>query len=508
MSRRAALAGLAAFAGAALLPSGVAAHAIGSVYTLPVPRFYYLVGAGLAVAASFVVAVLLVRPPSDRPHYPTAALPVALARIGAIVLQLLGLVWWLGTILIGYLVDPISPLPAVLLWIGIWVGLPLVAILLGNPWPSLSPFRTLYALLESGARLVGVNRLDLGLRYPPVLGRWPAVFLLVAGGFGELVLQDHTVPLMVANLMIGYTVITLLGMVLFGRVAWLRNVELFEVLLGWFGRIGPLGRRAVAPEVCDGCSEGCDPERCIDCQECAAAAESGERRLELRPWFTGLVEVRVADWSDAGFIILALATVTYDGLSETAFWARLTNPFFNALWDVLGPYPSVLIVQTAGLLAIWLFFMLAFSVALWATRALHDPGRRGSPFGQAAGIYASTLLPIAGGYFIAHYLTVVLQSAVWLPQLVADPLNDIAPTLDWLPASAIWYLSVGAIVLGHVVAVVLAHRLALRDARLRPIVAGLPLVALMVAYTILSLWIIAQPLTLEPGTVPAAFVAP
>ena len=35
--------------------------------------------------------------------------------------------------------------------------------------------------------------------------------------------------------------------------------------------------------------------------------------------------------------------------------------------------------------------------------------------------------------------------------------------------------------------------------------AGLPLVALMVGYTVLSLWIIAQPITLEPGTSPAAF---
>ena len=66
--------------------------------------------------------------------------------------------------------------------------------------------------------------------------------------------------------------------------------------------------------------------------------------------------------------------------------------------------------------------------------------------------------------------------------------------------------SVGAIVVGHVAAVVLAHRQALRDSATRPVLAGLPLVLLMIGYTVLSLWIIAQPITLEPRTTPTALV--
>jgi hypothetical protein len=55
-----------------------------------------------------------------------------------------------------------------------------------------------------------------------------------------------------------------------------------------------------------------------------------------------------------------------------------------------------------------------------------------------------------------------------------------------------------------VAAVVLAHRLALRDAPRNAVLAGLPLVALMIGYTMLSLWIIGQPIVLEPGTLPPA----
>jgi len=498
--------GLAIAAVLAAQPAPAVGHAIGQVFTLPVPLALYLAAAGAAVAASFVVAAVVVRPPGAAPQYGTVPLAPSVGAVVRSALQVIGLVAWLGTIVAGYLVDPASPLPAVLFWIGVWVGLPLVAILIGNPWPSLSPFRSLFALLEAGARWVGVDRLDAGLPFPVRLGRWPAVFLLFAAGWSELILPDHTTPLMVANLLIGYTLLTLLGMSLFGRVAWLRNAELFEVLLGWFGRIGPIGRRVVEPAACEGCSEGCDPARCIDCPECAIVAEAGEREPELRPWFVGLAEGGSATIADAAFIILALATVTYDGLSETAFWARLVSPVFSWLWETIGPSRSVLTYQTLGLLGVWLAFLAVFAIAVWITRRIHDPGTTPIHQGAAMGAYAVTLLPIAGGYLVAHYFTLAVQGALWLPALLVDPLATVAPNLDAIPVSAIWYLSVGAIVVGHIVAVVLAHRLALRDVRLRPVVAGLPLVVIMVGYTVLSLWIIASPITVEPGTTPAAMV--
>ncbi len=482
----------------ALAPPLVAAHALGGVFTLPVPLGLYLAAAGSAVAASFVVAVLVVRPAGPVATYPTLPVSAGVARAVSVPLQVAGVAWWFGTIAIGLVIEPISPLPAVLLWIGIWVGLPIGSVLLGNPWPSLSPFRTVFSGLEWLARRAGLTRLDAGLRYPGVVGRWPAALLLAGAAFAELILPDRTTPSTIATLMGGYTLFTLLGMVLFGRIAWLRNAELFEVYLGWLGRVGPLGRRVVEPRVCEGCAEGCDPAHCVDCPECAVAADPGERQVELRPWFTGLTEVGSAGWSDAAFIVLALAAVTFDGLSETAPWGFVMTELFKALLPVIGPLNTVLVVQVIGLLAIWLGFLLAFSLASWLTRRLHDPGREPPPLGSIVGAYAATLLPIAGGYLIAHYLTLVIQGVAWIPTLIADPLSTVAPLLDWIPISAVWYLSVGAIVVGHIAAVVLAHRRALRDAATRPIVAGLPLVVLMVGYTVLSLWIIAQPITIEP----------
>jgi len=500
---------VASAAGAALVilaaPLPAAAHALGQAFTLPVPLTLYLLAAAAAVAASFVVAVVVVRPAGPTPTYRRRPVREVTARWTARVLAVVGVAWWFGTIAVGFLVDPVSPLAAVLFWIVVWVGLPIVTVLAGNPWPSLSPFRTVFNLLERGARIIGFDRIDLGLRYPPELARWPAVGLLFVAVWCELVLPDRTTPQTVASLLTGYTLLTLGGMALFGRVGWLRNVELFEIYLGWFGRVGPIGRRVVVPEACADCAEACDPATCVDCPECAAVAERGERQPEMRPWFTGLTEVRHAGWSDAAFIVLALAAVSFDGFSETSAWGAAMNPLFSVLKPI-GPFATVLVLQTAGLLIMWLGFLAAFSAAAYLTRAMHDRGIEPEPLGATAGAYAATLLPIASGYLIAHYLTLLVQGLVWLPELVADPLSGVVPPLDWMPISAVWYLSVGAIVLGHVVAVVLAHRLALRDSPGHPVLAGLPLVILMIGYTVLSLWIIAQPITLEPGSAPAAFL--
>jgi hypothetical protein len=501
---RFAAAALVAAALLALLPIPVAAHALGGVFTLPVPLGLYLVAAGATVAVSFVVAVVLVRPAGPLASYPTRPLSPSLASRSLIVLQVLGLAWWFGTILLGLVVAPISPFPAVLFWIGIWVGLPIACVLVGNPWPALSPFRTVFTGLERLAQLIGFDRLDAGLRYPPVLGRWPATILLAAGVWAELLLPDRTAPTTLAVLLGGYTIFTLIGMILFGRIAWLRNVELFEVYLGWLGRVGPIGRRVIERQTCEGCSEECDPSNCVDCPECAVAAEPGERRPELRPWFAALTEVGRTGWSDAAFIVLVLSSVTYDGLQETAPFASAMNVLFTALLPVIGAPNSGLVAQTILLVALWLAFLGVFILASWMTLRMHDRDRPPAELGSVTGAYATTLLPIAGGYLIAHYLTLVIQGIAWIPTLVADPSSTVAPPLDWMPISAVWYLSVGAIVLGHIAAVVLAHRRALRDSARRPILAGLPLVALMIGYTVLSLWIIAQPITLEPGTTPSA----
>ncbi len=68
----------------------------------------------------------------------------------------------------------------------------------------------------------------------------------------------------------------------------------------------------------------------------------------------------------------------------------------------------------------------------------------------------------------------------------------------WVVSSKfLWYFSVAVIVIGHVIAVYLAHVLSMSifSDRAQVLRSQYPMVALMIGYTVISLWIIAQPIT-------------
>ena len=89
--------------------------------------------------------------------------------------------------------------------------------------------------------------------------------------------------------------------------------------------------------------------------------------------------------------------------------------------------------------------------------------------------------------------------------MASDPFGagwDIFGTANYslriglINARILWFLSVALIVLGHVLAVYLAHRVAVRTFSDRASAKNsqYPMLTLMVVYTVISLWIIAQPI--------------
>ena len=122
-----------------------------------------------------------------------------------------------------------------------------------------------------------------------------------------------------------------------------------------------------------------------------------------------------------------------------------------------------------------------------------------------ARLFALTLVPIAIGYNIAHNCSQFVIQAQQLIALASDPLGlkwnlfgtaNFHPDIGLIDAQATWYIAIVAIVGGHVIAVWLAHRIALREfpGRKQAAIATVPLTLLMVAYTIVSLSVIAEPM--------------
>ena len=152
---------------------------------------------------------------------------------------------------------------------------------------------------------------------------------------------------------------------------------------------------------------------------------------------------------------------------------------------------------------------------LFAVAAARAAGHRLGILQALTGLLPS-LLPIAFGYLLAHYLQYVLingqlmlpllgnpvGSPTW-PMHLPYPFNDSYEVATGImPTSVVWYVQMTVIVVAHIVAVVLAHRHlatsapAPRQARR----SEWPWLVAMVGYTMLSLWLLAQPLIERAGS--------
>lgn len=117
------------------------AHAFQQRYELPLPLAYFVAGAGLAVALSFVVMALVVRHGAPLPQY-SVTLPQRLVRVVTGVLRFVGLGFFFLVLSAGFLGAQgdwdSNPLP-VMVWVIWWIGLAFVVALVGNVWAVLDP---------------------------------------------------------------------------------------------------------------------------------------------------------------------------------------------------------------------------------------------------------------------------------------------------------------------------------------------------------------------------------
>jgi hypothetical protein len=450
-----------------LVPSPAWAHAGERGQVLLLPTELYIAGGALAVALSFVaMAMLPHRPSSKGIPFRVAAVPVELPKIVStlsfLCLLLLVLAGWLGK------PDPLSnPLPASI-WTLWWVGLTVLTALFGNLWRILNPWIGPYCLLR--------RKRAAPFSYPAALGCLPALLLFLAFAWFELVYPTPQDPSRLATAIVVYWLVTFFGIVFFG-MAWLERGEAFSVFFSLVARLSPL--------------------------RWETARRDGTRDVALRLNWPGawLLAQPPLCISETAFLLLALSTVSFDGLSRTFAWNSMlgVNPL---------EFPgrsALLLPNTLGLLMCFALLSAAFLVTLMLGKALARTGTRVIGVGS----YALSLLPIAIAFHFAHYLPSLLLDWRIALRALADPFDrgwdllglsrirlSSPVALDHATVTLIYNLQTLVIVLAHVAAVVTAHRLALANAgsRREAFIMQLPLTLLMIAYTVFGLWLLSTPI--------------
>ncbi|MBI3710568.1 MAG: hypothetical protein HY246_23225 [Proteobacteria bacterium] len=452
------------------------AHGMRQRYDLPIPLSLYLTAAGVVVALSFALAAYFLRPTAPgrhgddtQPGAPhgrvwTLQWPIALGRL--LIVVLFTLVIAAG--LFGRQ-HPFKNIAPIAFWIFGWVGLSILAAVIGDLWTLVNPWATLFRWSEAlRDRLSPGSRRRHDHRYPGRVDAWPAVILFMVFVWGELLWDGSDRPRSLALALLIYSLLTWVGMAAFGCRVWQERAEIFSIAFGIFGRFAPLALRI----------------------------ENGSARWLLRPYAIGLLTREPLTPARVAFVLAMLATVTFDGFLETPAWAAI-------LGGLASDEREAEIVATLALAAFPLL-LAALYVGTIALSARAAGSRRA--LREIAGAFILTLVPIALAYHIAHNLGYLLLVGQYAIPIASDPFGygwDLFGTTLYLvdlrvvDPRFIWYVAVGVIVLGHVIAVGLAHRTALDvfGDRQRAFVSQLPMLALMIAYTTMSLWILAQPIT-------------
>ncbi|SCW56328.1 hypothetical protein SAMN02927900_02687 [Rhizobium mongolense subsp. loessense] len=450
------------------------AHGSERGFVMLLPTGYYRTGGALAVAASFVTLAIV--PAAwfkalTRVELTCARLP-CVPRNGASLFSfaLLAVLFAAGLFATP---DPLENLLPLTIWTVFWVGFTLLQALFGNLWPWLNPWTGPLAALRTmtGSHLARTALVTL----PKTAGHLPAslMFLLIA--WYELVslAPDNPPELAVAAAI--YWLFNLVAMIVFGQGEWMRRGEALSVFFRFVGMVAPFsGRR-----------------------------RRGRRWLVLT--WPGRRSVTGGPLSISAtlFVLLTLATVSFDGFSKTFTW--LGSMGVNPL-----EFPgrsAMMTVNMFGLLAAFTALVVVFYLAVYlGNRAAAWPHR--AALAASAGLFVVSIIPISIAFHAAHYLTVLLVNGQYFAAAISDPFSlgwnlfgtaHLHPTTSFLTnlerVSILWTVQTVIVVAGHIAGITLAHMVAIEQfgTTKGAVRSQLFLAAGMVFYTVFGLWLLSTP---------------
>jgi hypothetical protein len=432
----------------------ILAHGLGGRSDLPLPGWIFAWAAAAVLAISFFAFAALWQTPKLETARAKAlfCVPVAIdVFCGLLGVGLFGFLVYAGTA--GTQEEGDNLLPS-FIYVFVWVALPILSAIFGdvfrpfNPWLAIARFagwaRKRFAPRSGAAQF----------NYPDVLGRAPAVLLLLAFGYLELISPDGRDPSVLARLMVVYMVLQLAGCALFGTKTWLERGDAFGLYLNFFSRISPLTVQ--------------------------------NRQFSLRLPLSGLTDIAPIAGTVA-FVCTAIGITAFDGVSVGPLWQ-----------SIAGDDPTA-IVATLGMLVMCGIVFGFYRLGIEGMKSSHiemSPRELGMTF-------APSLVPIALGYVVAHYFSFLVFQGQALWALASDPLGDgtnwfgtadAAVNYSALSNTAIWWIQVVALVLGHVGGLAVAHdrALAVWGKARAAVQSQMWMLIVMVGFTSLGLWLLSQ----------------
>jgi hypothetical protein len=446
-------------------PAVASAHGLVQRSNLPIPPELFAWAACAVLVLSFVGLAALWPEPRLQGEIPWRPLPLGIGRVlGSRPVEwlcgLLGVALFVVVVLAGFIGSgtALNNLAPTFILITFWVGLVFASVLFGDVFRAFSPWRAVGRVLPWRD----------GLRpYPERLGRWPAAIGLLIFTWIELASGWGEHPARLVSAALAYTVLTLSAQTVWGVESWSRYGESFSVYYNLFSRM--------------------------------SVFETRSRVVGLRPPLGGLPRLSQTPGT-VGLVAVMIGTVTFDGLTQGRLWKDLAVQ----LTDVTSALGMSITTGTQVIDTVGILFCVALVGGFYLAGINGAVSVGGGKTKEELRLsFAHSLVPIAAAYVAAHYLTFLLFEGQAIKYLASDPFGQgwdlfgtASSSIDYsfLSQDGAWYLQVGAVVIGHVAALILAHDRALvlyDDAKLA-VRSQYWMLAVMVGFTSLALWLLAQ----------------
>lgn len=470
-------------AGPIFSPTTIYAHAFGQQYNLPVPFWLYLYGAAATIVASFILISYFASNKKISTHNPNLELSAYKAfkiftnRFVISCFKIFTVFLFLLSILTGLFgtSNPILNFNMTFFWVVFVLGLTYLTFVFGNVYNFINPWKVVVSWFENytGKKIVGI------FKYPQRLGYFPA--LIVYFLFIWLELFANTTPFSLSITLAIYSLVNLTGALLWGKSDWFKYCEFFSVFFYLIGKIAPI--------------------------------KYENSTFYLRPPFIESIEKKIDHVSLIFFIIFMLSSTAYDGFKSTAQWLKFSAILIEPSLSTIFGRDEYMILQgsrTLGLILSLFLFLYLYFFFIYLAKLFSKSAESLKELSQ---LFAATLIPIDLAYNIAHYYTLILTQGQSIIKLISDPFGfgwNIFNTAGYKQNLAIvnaaftWHSQVAVIVLGHIAGVYLSHLVALKvfPSAKKAAISQLPMLFLMLFYTMIGLWILSQPIVSENVRIP------
>lgn len=437
-----------------MLTGWLLAHGVGSRGTLPLPLWQFSWAAIAALVLSFVALGALWQTPKLDSTEAGRVIPGSRGPllVGEWLLRILGLSLFgltIGAALFGADVAGESTNVApVTLYVMVWVAVPIASAFIGDIWRSLNPYRTIGLLFPADTS-----------RQPPD-HQWVGVATMVSFLLLELVHPSGDSPRILGWAMVVYSVLMIGGIARFGR-SWLDRADGFGILFSLIAGMSPF-----------------------------TTDDSGSLRIRLP--LAGLSEIEVRRGTTM-LILVVLGGTSFDGFSESSLFTDIIGRPTG--WSAVAP-------KSIGLLV-----MIGIATVLYWFGARATARVTGIDHEDAADMFTPSLIPIVWAYAVAHYAQLLVDQSQSFLHRLSNPYGRFdaegAPTTDWFGTASdvvnlnvvdvdlIAWIQAMAIVVGHVLAVLYAHDLAVsRFAKRDAMRSQQTMLVVMVLYSVAGLWLL------------------